>query len=62
MKIMEIVAETDDELMMKFFEGESFTPDEIKKGVKEAINSIAVTLFFWVQLLKTWQLLSSMTS
>lgn len=39
MKIMEIVAETDDELMMKFFEGESFTPDEIKKGVKEAINS-----------------------
>ena len=37
--IMEAVAETDEELMVKYFEGEEFTVDEIKgairKGVKE---------------------------
>ena len=30
---MEAVATTDDELMEKFFEGETFTPDEILKGL-----------------------------
>lgn len=36
-KLMEMIAETDEELMMKFFEGESFTDDEIQKGLHQAI-------------------------
>ena len=38
-KLMEMVAETDEELMMKFFEGEAFTAEEIQKGVHAAIDS-----------------------
>ena len=30
---MEKVAETDDELMMKYFDGEPFTTEEIAKGL-----------------------------
>lgn len=37
--IMEQIAETDEDLMNKFFEGEAFTDAEIEKGVKEAILS-----------------------
>ena len=33
-ELFETIAETDDELMEKFFGGEEFTPDEIKKGAK----------------------------
>lgn len=36
-KLMEMIAETDEELMMKFFEGESFTDDEVQKGLHVAI-------------------------
>ena len=36
-QLMEMVAETDEELMMKFFEGEEFTTEEIKKGILTAI-------------------------
>ncbi len=36
-KLMEMIAETDEELMMKFFEGEQFTNDEIQKGLHQAI-------------------------
>ncbi len=38
-KLMEMVAETDEELMMKFFEGEAFTDEEIQTGVHAAIAS-----------------------
>ena len=38
-KLMEMVAETDEELMMKFFDGEAFTADEIQRGVHAAIAS-----------------------
>ena len=38
-KLMEMVAETDEELMMKFFDGETFTAEEIQKGVHAAIAS-----------------------
>ena len=31
---MEKVAETDEELMEKYFEGEEFTIEEIRKGIK----------------------------
>lgn len=37
--LSEIVAETDDELMEKFFGGEKFTKEEIIKGLKIAINN-----------------------
>ncbi len=33
--IMEAVAETDDDLMAKYFEGEEFTPEEIYDGLKK---------------------------
>ena len=36
-QLMEMVAETDEDLMMKFFEGEEFTQDEIQKGIHTAI-------------------------
>ncbi len=36
-KLMEMIAETDEELMMKFFEGEKFTDEEIQKGLHVAI-------------------------
>ncbi len=36
-KLMEMVAETDEELMMKFFDGEEFTAEEINRGVHAAI-------------------------
>ena len=36
-KIMEMVAETDKDLMMKFFDGEAFTEEEIQKGLHAAI-------------------------
>ncbi len=45
-KLMEVIAETDDELTMKFLEGEKLTPEEIKSGLSKGItdgNSILVT-------------------
>ena len=36
-KLMEMIAETDEDLMMKFFDGEAFTPEEIQKGLHAAI-------------------------
>ena len=36
-KLMEMIAETDEELMMKFFDGEKFTDEEIQKGLHVAI-------------------------
>ncbi len=36
-KLIEMVAETEEDLMMKFFEGEAFTDEEINRGVHAAI-------------------------
>lgn len=36
-KLMELIAETDEELMMKFFDGEAFAEEEIQKGLHAAI-------------------------
>ncbi len=35
--LMEMIAETDEDLMMKFFDGEAFTEEEIQKGLHQAI-------------------------
>jgi elongation factor G len=35
-KVIEAAAEGDDDLMMKYLEGEAFTPAEIKRGIREA--------------------------
>lgn len=35
--VMEAVAETDDELMMKFFDGEPFTQEEIHNGLRKGV-------------------------
>ncbi|NLV89373.1 MAG: elongation factor G [Tissierellia bacterium] len=37
--LMETIAETDEELMEKYFEGEEFTPEEISKGLKLAVSN-----------------------
>lgn len=37
--LMEIIAETDESLMEKFFEGEEFTPEEITKGLRVAVSN-----------------------
>ena len=46
-ELFETIAETDEELMEKFFGGEEFTPDEIKKGAKQGmINGSMVPVLF----------------
>lgn len=37
--VLEAVAETDDELMMKFFDGEPFTEEEIHEGLRKGVLS-----------------------
>lgn len=38
--LLENVAETDDELMMKYLEGEELTPEEIKRGIRKATIAV----------------------
>ena len=42
----EAVAETDEELMEKFFSGEPFTQDELQRGVKAGIKAGSITPVF----------------
>jgi elongation factor G len=42
-KMVEAVAEQDEELMMKFLEGEELTQEEIKKGLRAATITVAIT-------------------
>ena len=42
----EAVAETDEELMEKFFSGEAFTQDELQRGVKAGIKAGSITPVF----------------
>ncbi|HEX2927350.1 MAG TPA: elongation factor G [Ruminiclostridium sp.] len=42
----ELIAETDEELMEKFFNGEEFTAEEIKKGIKSGIADGSITPVF----------------
>lgn len=44
--IAEAVAETDEDLMNKFFDGEDFTHDEILKGLKKGISDASITPVF----------------
>ena len=41
--LVEAVAETDDELMEKFFNGEEFTVEELKKGIRKATIALQMT-------------------
>ncbi len=40
--LLESVAETDEELMMKYLEGEELTIDELKRGIRVATNSLKI--------------------
>jgi len=42
-KLIESVAETDDELMEKFFAGEEFTVEEIKRAIRKATIELVIT-------------------
>jgi len=42
-KLIESVAETDDELMEKFFAGEDFTVEEIKRAIRKATIELVIT-------------------
>jgi len=42
-QLIESIAETDDELMEKFFNGEEFTIEEIKRGIRKATVSLKMT-------------------
>ena len=42
-QLVEAVAETDDELLEKFFGGEELTIEEIKRGIRKATLSLAMT-------------------
>ncbi|WP_456272771.1 elongation factor G [Bacillus sp. AK031] len=39
-KLIEAVSELDEELMMKYLEGEEFTKDELKAAIRKATNSV----------------------
>lgn len=41
-QLTEIIAETDEELMMKFFDGEKFSAEEAQRGLNSAITSCAL--------------------
>ena len=41
--MIEAVAETDEELMMKYLEGEELTEDEIKKGIRKGTIELTIT-------------------
>ncbi len=41
-KLIEAVAESDDELMMKYLEGEEITEEEIKRGIRKATLSVKI--------------------
>ena len=41
--LVEAIAETDDELLEKFFGGEEFTIEEIKKGIRKATIDLKIT-------------------
>ncbi len=41
--LVEAVAETDDELMEKYFNGEEFTVEELKKGIRKATIALQMT-------------------
>lgn len=44
--LIEQIAETDEELMEKYFDGQDFTEEEIKKGIKQGIcESIIIPVF-----------------
>lgn len=40
--MIEAIAETDEELMMKFLEGEELTPDELRKALRNAVINIQI--------------------
>lgn len=40
--MIEAIAETDEELMMKFLEGEEITPDELRKALRSAVINIQI--------------------
>ena len=40
--MIEAIAETDEELMMKFLEGEEFSPEELRKALRRAVINIQV--------------------
>ena len=41
-KLLEAVAESDEELMMKYLEGEALTPEEIKIGIRKAALAVKI--------------------
>lgn len=40
--MIEAIAETDEEIMMKFLEGEELTPDELRKALRSAVINIQI--------------------
>ncbi len=40
--LIEAAAEADDELIMKYFEGEVLTPDEVRRGLHRGVRSRAI--------------------
>ncbi len=43
MELVEAAAESDDELIMKYLDGEQLTPDEVRRGLHDGVRSGAIT-------------------
>lgn len=52
-KLVEAVADTDEELMMKFLEGEEITEEELKAGIRQATLTVEFFPVLVVQPSKT---------
>ena len=48
-KLIEAVAETDEELMMKYLEGEEITNEELKAGIRKRLSTLNSSQYCVVQ-------------
>ena len=59
-RINEAIAETDDDLMEKFFAGEEYTEEEITKGIKDGVKQGALIPIFGGSAYKNWGVIECM--
>lgn len=59
-RINEAIADTDDELMEKFFAGEEYTEEEVTKGIKDGVKQGALIPIFGGSAYRNWGVIEGM--